>query len=329
MNWVVRRIINLILTIIISVSVTFFLVRIMPGNPIDTLIQQYMMQGYSYKEALTAVRALISYMPNEPLHIQYFNYWKAILRGDLGRSITLATPVSQILGFAVPWTVFIVSISLLSSFAVGVLLGVYAAYKRGSLFDHSISLFASISRSIPHYIIGVVFVVFLAVQLRLFPAYGAYGRGVTPGFNIQFIGSVLYHAALPVITYVVTTFGGWMLSMKSNTISVLGEYYVVAARARGLPNRRISLTYVGRNAILPLFTRFAISIGYMFGGVVFVETIFSYPGIGSYLSYAIGVRDWTLMTGCFLLITIAVVVSNFVADLLYSRLDPRIRFTAK
>lgn len=329
MNWVVRRTINLVLTIVISVSVTFFIVRIMPGNPIDTLIQEYLIEGYSYREALTAVHAIIGYMPDQPLHIQYIDYWKAILRGDLGRSVSLATPVAQILGFAIPWTVFIVSISLLLSFALGVVLGVYAAYRRGSLFDHSISVFASISRSIPPYIIGVMFVVFLAIQLRLFPAYGPYGGGITPGFTLQFIGSVLYHAALPVITYVVTTFGGWMLAMKSNTVSVLGEYYVVAAKARGLPERRISLTYVGRNAILPLFTRFAISIGHMFGGVVFVETIFSYPGIGSYLSYALGVRDWTLMTGCFLLITIAVVVSNFVADLLYSRLDPRIRFSAK
>jgi len=329
MNWVVKRIINLILTIIISVSVTFLLIRVMPGNPVDTLIQQYLIEGYSYKEAITAVRALISYMPEEPLYLQYFDFWKAILRGDLGRSITLATPVSHILGFAIPWTVFIVSISLLSSFAIGVVLGIYAAYRRGSLFDRSISIFASISQAIPHYIIGVIFIVFLAVQLRLFPAYGPYGGDVTPGFTLQFISSALYHAALPVITYIVTTFGGWMLAMKSNTVSVLGEYYVVAAKARGLPNRRISLTYVGRNAILPLFTRFAISIGNMFGGVVFVETIFSYPGIGSYLSYAIGVRDWTLMTGCFLLITIAVVISNFVADLLYSKLDPRIRFTAK
>ena len=121
------------------------------------------------------------------------------------------------------------------------------------------------------------------------------------------------------------TFGGWMLTMKSSTTSVLGVYYVIAAEARGLPERRIVITYVGRNAILPLFTRFAISLGYIFGGSVFIETIYSYPGVGRYLVDAITTRDYILMTGIFLVITFAVVLANFVADLVYSWIDPRAR----
>jgi peptide/nickel transport system permease protein len=164
-----------------------------------------------------------------------------------------------------------------------------------------------------------------ALQLKWFPVSGPYSPYLKPGLYLEFLLSVLHHAFLPVVTYVLTSVGGWILTMKGSTISVLGEYYVTAAEARGLPERRVVTSYVGRNAIIPLFTRFAISVGYMFSGVVFIEGLFLYPGIGTYLSASIAQRDYPLMTGCFLISTVAVVVANFFADILYSRLDPRVR----
>ena len=335
MNWIVKRTLVLFLTLAATISINFFLIRLMPGNPVDILIRDYMLMGYSYEEAVNAVAAIVPFVPDKPIHEQFIDYLKGILRGDLGKSITLATPVTVILGYGIPWTVFIVSISLLTSFSLGVVLGIYAAYRRGGILDKGLSMFASVSGALPAYVIGVLFVLAFAVQLDWFPAYGTFGTlpgnpsaHVKPGFTLDFIVSVFYHAALPLLTYVTTTIGGWLLAMKSSTISALGEYYVTAAEARGLPERRIVLTYVGRNAVLPLFARLAISLGYMFGGVVFIETIFSYRGIGSFLSHAIGVRDHTLMSGVFIVISIAVVASNFAADLLYSRLDPRIRLAA-
>ena len=325
MKWIYRRIIVLFLTIWVAITINFFLVRLMPGNPIDILIMQYMEMGYSYKEAVTAVAAIVPFIPNEPIWKQYIDFILGVFRGDLGRSITLAVPIGQLLAYAIPWTVFIVSISLIISFSIGIVLGMYIAYRRGSLLDKALSLLASVLGGFPHYAAGVLLALFLGVELNLFPIIGPYDPEVEVGFNLPFILSVLRHAALPVLTYFVTSFGGWMLSMKSSTASVLGEYFVAAAEARGLPRRRIVLTYVGRNAILPLFTRLAISIGYMFGGVVFIENIFSYPGIGQYLTMSLTNRDYPLMTGCFLVTTMAVVLSNFVAELLYSRLDPRIR----
>jgi len=325
MKWIYKRILTLIFTLFATISINFFLIRMMPGNAVDALISQYMQMGYSYEEAVSAVASVVPFMPDKPLYEQFIDYLKGILQGDLGKSIVLATPVMQILAYAIPWTVFIVSISLIASFTIGVVMGVYTAYRRGTVLDKILSVLASVSGALPSYVIGVSFVIFLAVQLRLFPVLGPYGSNVRPGFTLEFIGSVFYHAALPVLTYVTTTFGGWMLAMKSNTISVLGEYYVRAAEARGLSERRITMTYVGRNALLPLFTRLAISVGFMFGGVVFIESIFAYPGIGNFLTVSIRLRDHTLMSGVFILTTIAVVASNFFADLLYSKLDPRIR----
>jgi len=154
---------------------------------------------------------------------------------------------------------------------------------------------------------------------------GAVSSGQSVELSFAFIKDAFYHAILPISVYVITTIGGWMLLMKSSTISALEEDYVTAARARGIPEWRVLLFYVGRNAILPLFTTLTISIGFVVGGSLLVEPIFQYSGIGSRLFESIQARDYTTLQGIFLFITISVVVANLLADLLYSRLDPRIR----
>ena len=325
MNWLIKRTILAIVTAYISISITFVIVRLMPGNPVDILIQRYLMLGYSYEEAATLVSAIIPLLPSKPIHEQYIDYLLNVLRGNLGRSLVLGTSVNVFLSYAIPWTVFIVGSALLISFTIGVILGMFMAYKRGSLFDRILSFFASVTGALPSYAIGVILALVLGIQLKWFPVLGAYSAKVEPGFNLPFIIDVLYHAFLPVFTYVLVTVGGWMLTMKSSTVSVLGEYFVIAAEARGLPERRIVLTYVGRNAILPLIARLTISTGYMFGGAVFIETIFSYPGVGRYLVDSISTRDYPLMTGIFLVITFAVIFANLIADIIYSIIDPRIR----
>ena len=169
-------------------------------------------------------------------------------------------------------------------------------------------------------VLGVQFKLFNVGELR-----GTYDNDLTPGFNLAFILSVLKHAFLPVTVYVLGTLGSWMLNMRNSTISTLGEDYVNVAKARGLTPRRILVSYVGRNAALPMFTLLAINIGFIIGGSVIIEELFVYKGIGSFLLFSITQRDYTAMQGVFLIITISVVVSNMVADLLYSRLDPRVR----
>jgi len=186
----------------------------------------------------------------------------------------------------------------------------------------------SLLYSVPNYLQAIIIIVFLGVQLQWLPITqmrGAYSPGITPALSVAFIRDALFHASLPIATYVLSTIGSWMLIMKSSTVATLNEDYVTAARARGLKDRRITTAYVGRNAVLPLFTQLAIAAGFVVGGSILVEPLFQYQGVGFVLRSTVNQRDYPVMQGIFLVITASVVVANLLADLLYSRLDPRIR----
>src|SRR3989442_1074995 len=185
----------------------------------------------------------------------------------------------------------------------------------------------SIVSSVPNYLIAILIVLIFGVQLELLPITqmrGATSPGIHPGFTPEFVGDVLFHAALPILVFFLTHIGHWILSMRNATLATLEEDFVIAARARGLPDSRITTAYVGRNAVLPLVTQLAISVGFIVGGAVLIEQIFLYQGVGLRLIRAVNQRDYPVMQGILLLVTISVVVANLVADLLYSRLDPRI-----
>jgi len=204
------------------------------------------------------------------------------------------------------------------------------AYKREGPLDHVLSALGSILKSIPNYLLAIMIVVFLGVQLEVLPITemrGTLSPGTTPEFSLGFLLDALFHAALPIATYVLSTIGAWMLIMKSSTLATLEEDYVTVARARGLSDGRIQSAYVGRNAVLPLFSQLAIAAGFVVGGSVLIEPIFQYQGVGYVLLQSVLQRDYPVMQGIFVVITSAVVVSNLLADLLYSRLDPRIRIT--
>lgn len=329
-NYVVRRIVKALATIYVVITATFFLIRLMPSNPVEIFIQeQILMYGMSYNEARDQASALFAIDLDAPLSRQYLDYMGNLLRGDLGQSYrSKGTYVADIVRQFLPWTLFSVGTSLLISFVLGVGLGMVMAYRRERPIDYALSAFASLVSSVPNYLIAIILLVVLGPQLKIIniaSMRGSISPGVQPGFTLHFFLDVLYHAALPIFVYVLTTIGGWMLAMKSSTIATLEEDYVTVARARGLKDGRIMTSYVGRNASLPLFTQLAISIGFVFGGSVLIEGIFVYQGIGQQLIKAINQRDYPVMQGIFLIITTSVILSNLIADLLYSRLDPRIR----
>ena len=319
-----------ILTILGVITFTFFLVRLMPGNPVDVMVAQILNQeAISYEEAYARVAGSFSFDADATLLDQYVGYLGDLLRFDLGTSITSpgTKVVDQILRF-LPWTVFSVGLGLILSFTLGIVLGLAMAYYRNSPMDHILSLFASILSAVPNYIWALIIIIVFGINLRWFnigALRGTYDPRITPGFTPEFIGSVLEHAALPIFVYVISTLGTWMLSMKSSTVSVLGEDYVTVAEARGLPESRISIAYVGRNAALPLFTQLMISVGFVLGGSVLIEELLVYWGLGHFLFASITTRDYTSMQGVFLIITASVVFANLFADLLYARLDPRVR----
>jgi peptide/nickel transport system permease protein len=332
--WLVRRLGKAVLTVFIVTSGTFFLVRLLPGNPVDTYIQTQIAQtGVSYEAAAAQARNLFSLDPDAPLIQQYAKYMLNLLHGDFGNSLlSPGTTVAQVIKTYLPWTLFSVGVATILSFAIGIVAGMMMAYRRESWIDHLLTSIGSLLHAIPNYILAILIVVFLGVKLQVFDltqARGSYTAGVEPSFSLSFLNDIFYHAMLPILAYTLTTVGSWALVMKSSTVETLGEDYVTVARARGLSDARIRSGYVGRNAVLPLFSALAVSLGFVVGGSIFVEKIFGYQGIGFSLFNAVNGRDYPVLQGIFLVITIAVVVANLLADLLYSRLDPRIRVSGE
>lgn len=322
-----RKVVISLLTIAVAMTFTFFLVRQMPGDIIHTMaLNISMQQGISYDEAREIAKTQLNYDPTVPIYVQYFKYVGNLLfKGQLGQSQTYRIPVRVILAKALPWTLFITSISVIISFIIGVLLGTTVAWKQNHWLEPAITLYATITQAVPDFLIGLILLVVFGVFLRWFPMRGAHGPDVTPGFNIPFFADALYHAVLPVAAFSMQAVGGWALAMKATATGVLSEDYINVARAKGLTDQRIITQYLGRNAILPLVTSLAITLGSMLGGSMLVETIFGYPGLGFFFGQAIATRDYSLIQGLFLLTTVAIIAANLFADLLYTRLDPRIK----
>jgi len=331
--YAVRRVLKAILTVYLVATGTFFLVRLLPGNPVQVYINTQMSQlGVSYQEAASQAAGLFSFNPDRPLLEQYGEYLARMAHGDLGQSLLApGTSVLHIILEYLPWTVFSVGLGVLISCGLGSLLGMLMAYRRGGWIDHGLSLLGSLLHSIPNYLLALLIVVFLGVRLGVLPIAamrGAYSPGVTPEVSLDFLSDAMYHASLPITVYVLTTIGGWMLVMKASTVDTLGEDYVTVARARGLRDRRIAANYVGRNALLPVFPQLAITLGFVVGGSILVEQVFQYQGIGYLLLQSVQRRDYPVLQGILLVVTIAVVAANLISDLLYGRLDPRVRAAA-
>lgn len=329
-NYLVRRLGKALFTIWFVTTLIFFLIRLMPSNPVEVYINELIVQySLTYDEAKDQAASLFAIDLDAPMWQQYLDYMGNLIQGDMGTSLrSPGTPVTDIIARFLPWTIFSVGVGLLVSFTLGMILGMLTAYHRDSAWEPVVSALGSFFSSIPDYLIGIMLLVYLGVRWELVPIHemrGSLTPGVEPGFTLEFIKDAFFHAALPILTYVLATFGGWLLTMKSNTISTLGEDYVTVARARGLPERRITTAYVGRNASLPLIAQLAISIGFVVGGSILIEFIFVYQGIGYQLREAINSRDYPLMQGIFLVITVAVILSNLLADYVYGWLDPRVR----
>ena len=321
-----KRLLLALLTIFFSLSLTFVLMRVMPGDVFYVMATELVeREGIPFDRALEEVRAIYGAVDPGPLHRAYLAYIMRLFRGDLGESMFLRIPVTRVIATALPWTAFVLSISIVLSFIIGSLLGMIVAWKRKTVLERIITAYTSFTDATPDWITALLLMIIFAMALGWFPMRGAYAIGLTPGFNFPFILSALYHAFLPIMAFTIENLGGWALVMKANVIGVLGEDYIAAAQARGLKKWRIAISYVGRNAVLPPVTTLAITFGGMLGGSVLIETIFAYPGLGYFFAWAIARRDYPLIQGLFLLTIGGVILANLLADLLYSRLDPRVK----
>lgn len=321
-----KKIGGLLLTVVLSLLLTFIIIEYMPGDPIQMKADEYVrVEGLTHELAREKAKMILNYNPDTPLYERFFNYLEGIVTGNLGESMFYRKPVTDIIFAALPWTMLVVTISLTLSFIFGSLIGIYVALKNSKTLNGITIAYSSIFGAIPDYIVAFIITFFVAVKLGWLPARGAYSVNVDVGFNMPFIIDVIKHAILPVTAYFVTQIAGWVMSMRASCVSVVGEDYVQYARARGLSENRIRVAYIGRNAILPIVTSLAISFGFMFGGSPLVENFFAYPGMGYYLNQAVGARDYPMMQGMFFLIILMVIISSLVAELLYTVLNPRLR----
>lgn len=314
-----------VVTVWVAMTFTFVLVRQMPGDILHNFALNIQnTQGLPYDQAREQAKLMINWDPDEPVSTQYVKYVTHLMQGELGRSTNYRIPVSDILVAAIPWTVFITFVSASVSFVLGVCLGLWAAWRRGSWLDPALTFYATLTQAVPDFLIGVILLLVFGIHLEWVPLRGAYSPETDPGFNAPFVGSLLYHAILPVLAFSIPAVGSWALSAKASATSVLGEDYLLVARAKGLKPWRILRDYLGRNALLPLVAGLATSLGGLLGGSMLIETMFGYPGLGYFLAQSIGTRDYPLMQGLFLLSTVAIVTSNILAEVISRRLDPRV-----
>lgn len=326
MRRLIRRISIYLLAIWAAVTINFFLPRLAPGDPAKALFFRLSQHGYVNPAMLQALQSEFGLDTTDPLWLQYLKYLNNLLHGNLGIS-TSAYPasVSDVINQDIRWTLVLLSVSVLISFILGTLIGVFMAWRRGSTLDTALSSIMTFLYSILYPWLALLVVYFIGFKAGWLPFSDGYDLSLTPGWSIDFIVSAIQHAILPAFTIVISTVAGWMLTMRNSMITTLSEDYITMARAKGLTTRRVMFAYAARNAVLPSVTGFAIAIGSVVGGQLLVEIVFSYPGIGFALYQGIISQDYALADGILLLVIIATVVMNLLVDLLYAVLDPRTR----
>jgi peptide/nickel transport system permease protein len=233
--------------------------------------------------------------------------------------------VTEVLGRSAGWTAFLIVTAIIFSLCIGVSLGAVAAWRRGGRFDAFVSPFSVVLIAVPPVIVALATLFAFGVSLRWFPVGYAYDPDLDPGFNFTFFGSVVYHAIMPVLTLSPYLIGEFQTTMRSSMISVLGEDYVTMGRAKGLSETAVMFGYAARNAMLPVLTNLALILGAVFGGSIVTEIVFNYPGLGLTLFTASVARDYPVIQGQLLLMTLATLGANLLVDVLYGVIDPRVR----
>lgn len=314
-----------LLTFIVVLALNFFLPRLIEGNPVDVIVGK-MSQGISDTNSMKKVYEsfMEEFHLDKPMWQQFLIYVGDLFKGDLGTSFSrYPRSVSSILATAIPWTLGLQIPAILVGWIVGNSLGAIAGWKKGLVgkIIYPISLFI---HSIPYYAFAIIAFYGFALTLKLFPAGGAYSPSLIPTLDLHFISSVLRHHTLPWLSIVLIMIGGQALGMRSMAIYELNTDYVLYSKLMGIKDLRI-IQYVFRNAMLPQISGLALSLGTMISGSLITEIVFNYPGIGYWLFNGIRQLDYPLISGCTLLVSITLLVSNFLIDIVYGLIDPRIK----
>ncbi len=306
-----------------AIVMNFTVPRLMPGSPVDAMVAQ--LGPRATPAAIEAIKARFGAV-EAPITAQFLDYLKGLATLDLGVSVKYyPQTVTEVLARSTLWTLFLVVTAITFSLVLGTLLGAIAAWRRGGRFDTVVSPFSVVMIAVPPVIIALTALFVFGVSLRWFPVGYAYDPNLDPGINFTFAGSVFYHAILPVLTLSPYLIGEFQTTMRSSMISVLGEDYVTMGRAKGLTAATVMLGYGARNAMLPVLTNLALMLGAVFGGSIVTEIVFNYPGLGLTLFTASVARDYPVIQGQLLLMTLATLGANLLVDIIYGVIDPRLR----
>ena len=315
----IRRVIQAVVLILLLVVINFFLIHLAPGDPV------YYLAGQSGDEAYYAlIRAKFGL--DQPLWTQLWVYLSSILHGDLGYSLSYQQSVAAVIFSRVPATLLLILSAIVVASIGGVILGVEAARKENSFLDRALNTFVLLGHSFPSFSIGHLLLLFFALYLGLFPAQGmvSANQDLT---GIHYLLDVLVHLVLPCLTLAIVQLAQFMRLTRAEMLNVLGENYIITARAKGVTERRVLYVHALRNALLPVVTIIGSDLGMLLSGAVLTETVFGYPGLGRLTLEALAARDYPVLMGLFLLISIAVAVFNFITDITYPLVDPRIRYS--
>jgi peptide/nickel transport system permease protein len=327
MRHLLRRILFYLAAVWAAVTLNFFIPRLAPGSPIEAALSRLQKTGQTVSpQALKSLEATMGINTTDPLLVQYIKYLNDLLHGNFGVSFShYPAPVTDVIGQGILWTIGLGTTAVLIGFVLGCLVGILTAWKRGTLIDTALSPSLTFLYAIPPFWLGLIIVYIFGFTLGWFPFADGYNTYLDVGWSWDFIASVIQHGFLPALTLVVSSLAGWMLVMRNSMVGILSDDYVLMARAKGLSQGRVILMYAARNAILPNIANFALALGFVVSGQVLTEIVFSYPGIGDTLYTAVQNQDYPLTQALFLIIALGVLGANFMADLLYTALDPRVR----
>ena len=319
-RYLLNKIVQAIGTVFLIIVLNFVLFRMMPGSP-DRVLLRNPNITQEVREAARERWGL-----DDPVPVQLVNYIGATLRGDLGYSFQFqGLPVTEVLAGRVWPTLILFGVGEIIAIVFGLAIGAYSGWKRGGAVDYVGNGASLILYSMPYFVIGMFMLGIFATGLGWFPTSGMFTVGQTYDTAWQQLGDFLWHLALPVITVAIGLIGAYSILMRASVIDTLGEDYVTTARAKGLTDGHVLRAHALPNALLPAVTLIAINLGFVIGGAITVEVVFNWPGLGTLTVDAVTARDYPVLQGIFLLLSISVVAANLVADIFYGRLDPRVR----
>lgn len=317
----------MLLVVLLAVTINFLIPRLMPGDPVEQQLNQLAASSGGQMGDIQAMAAAYraKFGLDQPILSQYLSYWQDVLRFDFGYSLAhYPERVSETILAGLPWTVGLLGFATLASFALGTTLGGLMAWPSAPRMVRLMSMPILIFSAVPFFLIGVILLFVFAIVFKLFPAGGGYPFSLVPAFNWETLSGVLHHAALPALSIILAETGAWAIAMRGMLVSVLGEDYITLAEAKGLTERRIFVWYGLRNALLPQLTNLALTLSHLVSGAILVEVVFAYPGIGYRLYLAIQAKDYFVIQGIVLLLSVSIAVTMFAMDLIYPLIDPRI-----